>query len=82
MKIQEYLALDREQLHDELARMGRAQRAKFDAQLAMFCALQTNTTTPTVLPAFMIAGGKTIAFDKQTMSCRASICRAPHKNRR
>lgn len=82
MKIQEYLALDREQLHAELARMGRSQRAKFDAQLAMLCALQANTIEARKLPAYMIAGGKTIAFEKQQMTCRASVCRAPHKNRR
>jgi hypothetical protein len=82
MKIEEYLALDRDQLHDELARMGISQRAKFDAKLAMLCALSANTIEPKKLPAFMLAGGKIVEPNKQQITCRASVCRAPHKNRR
>ena len=81
MRLEEYLALDKAQLADELGRMGFAQRAKFDAKLAMLCALTTNTTTPRKLPAFTRADGS-IAEPKYQMTCRGSVCRAPHKNQR
>jgi len=82
MKIQMYLALSKDQLRDELARMGLAQRARFDAELAMFCALREHAIVPTVLPAFMIEGGKIVQPNKQVMTGRSSVCRAPHKNQR
>jgi hypothetical protein len=69
MKIQEYLELSKDQLHDELARMGRDQRAKFDAKLAMLCALTTNTIEPRKLPAFTLQR-KIIQPEKKTVKCR------------
>ena len=80
MRVEDYLALDRDELHDELARMGFAQRAKFDAQLAMLCAVKSNETIKAKqLPAFTLSDGK-ILEPKYKMTCRESICRAPHKN--
>ena len=80
MKVEQYLALSKAQLADELGRMGLAQRAKFDAKLAMLCALSESTTTPKQLPAFTLANGKIIEPNKQKMTGRSSVCRAPHKN--
>ena len=80
MKVEEYLALSKDQLRDELTRMGSSQRAKFDAKLAMLCALNTNTIEPRKLPAFTLANGKIIEPDKPKMTGRSSVCRAPHKN--
>jgi hypothetical protein len=67
MKLEEYLALDREQLAVVLANPARDQEL---AMLLTMRALRADTIKPRKLPAYMIAGGKTIAFEKKVIKCK------------
>ena len=66
MKLEEYLALDREQLAVVLSNPQR------DHELAMLITAHSNraTITPKKLPAFTLANGKIIQPERKTVKCK------------
>jgi hypothetical protein len=67
MKLEQYLALDREQLAVVLA------NPKRDHELAMLLtmrALKANTIEPRKLPAFTQADGKIVQPEKKIVKCK------------
>ena len=65
----------------EVEYMSDRQYAAHLAKLELERALKAATIKPRKLPAFKLSDGR-ILEPKYQMTCRGSVCRAPHKNRR
>ena len=80
MNLQVYMDMSKDDLAFALKTMHPHKLKMFYAAIAARDALASCEVEAKVLPAFMIAGGKIVEPNKQVMACRASVCRAPHKN--
>jgi hypothetical protein len=82
MNLKLYMNMSKDDLAFALKAMPPHKLKMFYAAIAADEARTRHAIVPTILPAFMIAGGKIVEPNKQTMACRGSVCRAPHKNQR